>query len=116
MKKLNEAGKKSPDGSQDEANVASGSGTTTKTAPKEEEDVYEFKTTPKDSSSSGDDKSDGGKVNMLVIYIDVRTEGITFLINELFHFLVLIFSRALINHPMKKVTIKHQNDLIRISK
>lgn len=28
---------------------------------KDEDDVYEFKSTPKDSSSSGDDKSDGGK-------------------------------------------------------
>lgn len=35
---------------------------TSKCASKEEDDVYEFKTTPKDSSSSsGDDKSDGGK-------------------------------------------------------
>lgn len=73
MKKLNEAGKKSPDGSQDESNVASGSGTATKTAPKEEEDVYEFKTT----SSSSDDKSDGGKVSILVIYFDVPTKRIT---------------------------------------
>lgn len=85
MKKLNEAGKKSPDGSQDESNVASGSGTATKTTPKEEEDVYEFKTTPKDSSSSGDDKSDGGKVSMLFIYFEIQSKSITFLINQLFY-------------------------------
>lgn len=60
MKKAND-GKKSMD-DHDESNIASGSGSTSKVASKEEDDVYEFKTTPKDSSSSsGDDKSDGGK-------------------------------------------------------
>lgn len=60
MKKTTET-KKLMDES-DEPNVACGSSSTsTKIANKEEDDVYEFKTTPKDSSSSGDDKSDGGK-------------------------------------------------------
>lgn len=60
MKKASDA-KKSMD-EHDETNIASGSGSTSKVASKEEDDVYEFKTTPKDSSSSsGDDKSDGGK-------------------------------------------------------
>lgn len=45
-----------------EASTSTGRGQSTSRAqPKEEEDVYEFKTTPKDSSSSGDDKSDCGK-------------------------------------------------------
>lgn len=61
MKKVTEGKKPMDDTDDPVASSASGSGSS-KIATKEDDDVYEFKTTPKDSSSSsGDDKSDGGK-------------------------------------------------------
>lgn len=60
MKKTSES-KKALEENEDASAASSSSSSTAKAASKDE-DVYEFKTTPKDSSSSsGDDKSDGGK-------------------------------------------------------
>lgn len=58
---------KKPSDETDENNSTNLTSTTTGTNnnnnQKDEDDIYEFKGTPKDSSSSGDDKSDAGKVS-----------------------------------------------------
>lgn len=48
-------------GAASSSNASSATGSASLLGSKDEDDVYEFKSTPKDSSSSGDDKSDGGK-------------------------------------------------------